>query len=104
MRNTLLFLILLASSFAYGQITTPVVRANFGVDGDLRANYVQGIGVTGSADDWFNNGTLGSGRNVIDTAGAAAIIAGYNSDASPWPKRMATFFSWYESPDVYSVQ
>ena len=98
MRNTLLFLILLACSFANGQITTPVVRANFGVDADLRANYVTGIGVTGSADDWFNNGTAGTGRNVIDTTGAAAIIAGYNSDASPWPKRMATFFRGMSLP------
>jgi hypothetical protein len=60
MRNTLLLLILLTSIFANGQITTPIVKANFGVDGDLRANYLQGTGVTGSADDWFNNGTLGN--------------------------------------------
>ena len=37
MRNTLLFLILIISIFANGQITTPIVKANFGVDGDLRA-------------------------------------------------------------------
>jgi len=98
MRNTLLLLILLTSIFANGQITTPIVKANFGVDGDLRANYLQGTGVTGSADDWFNNGTLGTGRNVIDSTGAAAIIAGYNSDVSPWPKRMATFFRGMSLP------
>ena len=92
MRNTLLFIILFISIFASGQITTPIVKANFGVDADVRANFLTGTGVTGSADDWFNNGTLGSGRNVIDSTGAAAIMAGYNSDASPWPKRMATFF------------
>jgi hypothetical protein len=98
MRNTLLLLILLTSIFANGQITTPIVKANFGVDGDLRANYLQGTGVTGAADDWFNNGTLGTGRHVIDSTGAAAIIAGYNSDASPWPKRMATFFRGMSLP------
>ena len=98
MRNTLLLLILLTSIFANGQITTPIVKANFGVDGDLRANYLQGTGVTGSADDWFNNGTLGTGRNVIDSTGAAAIIAGYNADVSPWPKRMATFFRGMSLP------
>ena len=92
MRNTLLFLALLISFFANGQITTPIVKANFGVDADVRANFLTGTGVTGSADDWFNNGTLGTGRHVIDTTGAAAVIAGYNSDASPWPKRMATFY------------
>ncbi len=98
MRNTLLFLTLLTSIFATGQITTPIVKANFGVDADLRANYLQGTGVTGSADDWFTNGTLGTGRHVIDTTGAAAIIAGYNSDASPWPKRMATFYRGMSLP------
>lgn len=98
MRNTLLFLILLTSFFANGQITTPIVKANFGVDADVRANFLTGTGVTGSADDWFNNGTPGSGRNVIDSTGAAAIIAGYNSDASPWPKRMATFYRGMSLP------
>jgi len=98
MRNTLLFLILFVSLFANGQITTSVLRANFGVDADLRANYLQGTGITGSADDWFNNGTPGSGRNVIDSTGAASIIAGYNSDASPWPKRMATFYRGMSLP------
>jgi len=98
MRNTLLFIILLISIFADGQITTPIVKANFGVDADVRANFLTGTGVTGSADDWFNNGTLGTGRHVIDTTGAAAIIAGYNSDASPWPKRMSTFFRGMSLP------
>ena len=98
MRNTLLFLILLASFSSKGQITTPVVRANFGVDGDLRPNYLTGTGVTGSGDDWFNDGTAGTGRHVIDTAGAAGIIKGYNTDASPWPKRMATFFRGMSLP------
>jgi hypothetical protein len=98
MRTLLLFLILIISIAATAQITTPVVRANFGVDGDLRANYLTGTGVTGSADDWFHDGTAGTGRHVIDTAGAAAIIKGYNTDASPWPKRMATFFRGMSLP------
>ena len=91
MRNILLYLILLSSFYTEAQITTPIVKANFGVDGDLRANYVTGTGVTGAGDDWFNNITGAAGRNVIDTTGAAAIIKGYNSDVSPWPKRMASF-------------
>jgi hypothetical protein len=100
MRTILLLLFLIITSiFAVAQITTPVVRANFGVDGDLRANYVTGTGVTGAGDDWFNDITgLTSGRNVIDTAGAAAIIKGYNTDASPWPRRMATFFRGMSVP------
>jgi hypothetical protein len=91
MKLTILFLILLAPFLSKAQITTPVVKANFGVDADLRANYFNGA-ITGSGDDWFNNGTAGSGRHVIDTTGAAAIIAGYNSDVSPWPRRMASLY------------
>ena len=48
MRTILLAFFLLTSVVASAQITTPVVRANFGVDADLRANYVTGIGVTGA--------------------------------------------------------
>ena len=100
MRPNLLFVILLliVPFVTNAQITTPVVRANFGVDGDLRANYLTGTGITGSADDWFNNGTAGTGRYVIDTTGAAAIVAGYNSDVSPWPKRMTSFYRGMSLP------
>src|SRR6266496_2476838 len=100
MKPNLLFviLILITPFVTNAQITTPVVRANFGVDGDLRANYLTGTGITGSADDWFNNGTAGTGRYVIDTTGAAAIVAGYNSDVSPWPKRMTSFYRGMSLP------
>jgi hypothetical protein len=101
MKQSILFLILLAPFFSTAQITTPVVKANFGVDGDLRANYFNGV-ITGSGDDWFNNGTAGTGRHVIDTTGAAAIIAGYNSDVSPWPKRMASLYRPMSLP-TYTV-
>ena len=98
MRKTILSLILITPFFATAQITTPVTRANFGVDGDLRANYLTGTGIIGAGDDWFNNGTAGTGRHVIDTTGAAAIIAGYNTDASPWRKRMASFYRGMSLP------
>jgi hypothetical protein len=35
---------------------------------------------------------------VIDTTGAAAIVAGYLSDVSPWPKRMAPLFRSMSRP------
>jgi hypothetical protein len=112
MKQSILYLILLAPFLVTAQITTPVTRANFGVDGELRANYTwtsgSGYIITGAGDDWFNNGTAGSGRHVIDTGanasspGAAAIIAGYNSDASPWPKRMASFYKGMSLP-TYTI-
>jgi hypothetical protein len=79
------------------QITTPIIKAAFGVDADLRTNFFNGFVQTGN-DDWFNNGTAGTGNYVIDTTGAAAIVAGYLTDASPWPKRMAPLFRSMSRP------
>ena len=97
MKLTILFLILLAPFLSNAQITTPVTKANFGVDADLRANFFNGA-ITGSGDDWWNNGTAGSGRNVIDSTGAAAMIAAYNADVSPYPKRMSSFYRTMSLP------
>lgn len=85
------------SVFISAQITTPIIKAAFGVDADLRANYFNGFVQSGN-DDWFNNGTAGTGFFVIDTTGAASVIAGYLSDVSPWPKRMAPLFRSMSKP------
>ena len=85
------------SVFISAQITTPIIKAAFGVDADLRANYFNGFVQSGN-DDWFNNGTAGTGFFVIDTTGAAAIVAGYLSDVSPWPKRMAPLYRSMSRP------
>ena len=84
------------------QITTPIIKAAFGVDADLRANYFNGFVQSGN-DDWFNNGTAGTGNFVIDTTGAASIVAGYLSDASPWPKRMAPLYRSMSRPQFTIV-
>src|SRR5438034_527583 len=64
MKTFLRLLIFIGPLFSQAQITTPVVKANFGVDADLRANYFNGL-ITGSSDDWFNNGTAGT--NTTDS-------------------------------------
>src|SRR5687768_140803 len=92
----ILFL-LISPLFFYGQITTPAINARFGVDGELRANYFNGL-VTSGNDDWFNNGTAGTGEFVIDTTGARAIINAYNADASPWTNRMSSFYRTMSKP------
>ena len=84
------------------QITTPIIKAAFGVDADLRANFFNGFVQSGN-DDWFNNGTAGTGNFVIDTTGAAAIVAGYLSDASPWPKRMKPLYRSMSRPQFTVV-
>jgi hypothetical protein len=106
MKQSILFLILLAPFLGSAQITFPTTRANFGIDGDLRANFFNGT-ILGSGDDWFNNtntvGCLTCGRQVIDTSGASAVVAGYNTDASPWPRRMASMYRSMSVPTFTTV-
>ncbi len=74
------------------QIVVATVRANFGVEADVSANFYNNT-TTPAVDDWFNNGYTGSGRGVIDTNGAAAIVSRYFSNPasrnSSFAKRMA---------------
>ncbi|MBK5272265.1 MAG: hypothetical protein JJE22_14750, partial [Bacteroidia bacterium] len=98
MKNLVLTVfITVTSQMLFAQITTPIVKANFGVDADLKSNFFNNV-VTSSGDDWFNNGTAGTGNFVIDTTGAAALAASYLSDASPWPSRMSSFYRSMSQP------
>ncbi len=98
MKRGLLILFLAGHLGTGAQITTPIIKARFGIDADLRANYFNGLVQTGN-DDWFNLvATDTSGKAVIDTAGAAAMIAGYLADVSPWPKRMASYYRTMSRP------
>lgn len=69
-------IILLFPLFLCAQITSPVIRANFGLDADVRSNFFNLAALAGN-DDWFRNGAAGSGVFVIDTTGAGAIVSGY---------------------------
>ena len=99
--KTLLPLILFISFslFARSQITTPVIRANFGVDAELRANYYDGFVRQGN-DDWFADGTAGNGRHVIDTNGAHAMAQRYLIDPS---YRKLPFFRTMSVPQMSVV-
>ena len=80
------------------QVTTPVIKANFGVDGDLRANFFNGSVLNGN-DDWFiNNGFPGEG--IIDTTGAASILSRYASDPN---SRKQSFFRGMRFPQFAVV-
>src|SRR5688572_2729273 len=76
----LLITLLVATATSYSQVFTPVQKANFGVDGELRSNMF-GIPPAPGTDDWFNNST-GSGQYVIDVTDAATILARYSWDAA----------------------
>lgn len=83
-----------------GQITTPAIRANFGVDADLRSNFYNGLVQSGN-DDWFRlPGSFGTGEFMIDTTGAAAIIAGYISNPN---SRKLPFFRNMRFPAYSTV-
>src|SRR5258707_13071247 len=83
----------------YTQITSPVIRANFGVDGDMRSNFFNGFVQSGN-DDWFSlPGSVGTGQFMIDTAGAAAMVANYAINV---PFRRSTFVRTMRYP-VFSV-
>src|SRR5258706_14544820 len=82
MKKSLLYLLLgqLLSQIVFAQITTPIIKANFGIDADLRASFFNGALQSGN-DDWFKMpGIAGTGEGVIDTTGAAAIVARYAID------------------------
>ena len=85
-------IIIVSGQLASAQIIVATVRANFGVEADVSANYYNNT-TTPAVDDWFNNGYAGTGRGVIDTNGAAAIVAGYFSNPATrnlaFAKRMA---------------
>ena len=94
-----LILFLTFSLFARSQITTPVIRANFGVDAELRANYYDGFVRQGN-DDWFADGTTGAGRHVIDTIGAYAMAQRYLIDPN---YRKLPFFRTMSVPQMSVV-
>ncbi|HPG11828.1 MAG TPA: T9SS type A sorting domain-containing protein [Chitinophagaceae bacterium] len=91
-----LFLPILTAS----QITTPVIKANFGIDADLRCNYYNGFVQSGN-DDWFKlPGSVGTGQFIIDTTGASAIVAGYVSNPS---SRQLPFYRTMRFPPYSTV-
>ena len=79
----LFFLFFFLYKIVGAQITTPIVKAGFGVDADLRGNYVNGF--VQVSEDWFSNSSLAPGQtisHVIDTTGAAAMAARFATDAA----------------------
>jgi len=94
----LVCIILAFGHSAISQITTPQIKANFGVDGELRANFYNGFVVNGN-DDWFSN-IAGTGRGIIDTTGASYILSRYTSFPA---SRMQPFFRGMRFPQFSVV-
>jgi hypothetical protein len=75
-----LCLMLVNGQITYAQITSPQIRAGFGIDADLSSNFFNNVVQSGN-DDWFTN-TAGTGISVIDTTGAAQLISQYLSNTN----------------------
>src|SRR5690606_29314410 len=76
----IVFLSIFAGLASRAQITTPIMKSGFGVDGELRTNFFNNIAQSGN-DDWFRFiPSFGTGRFVIDTTGAAALMSEYNTN------------------------
>jgi hypothetical protein len=90
-----MYFVLAAFSSSYAQITSPAIRANFGVDADLRANFFDSFVEAGS-DDWFRN-NAGPGNFIIDTTGAAYLMSQYSSKPAV---RMYPFFRGMRYPQL----
>jgi hypothetical protein len=51
MKTVLLFALLLITLTSFTQITTPIIKAGFGVDADLKGRMLNGALQT--SDDWY---------------------------------------------------
>jgi hypothetical protein len=96
--NLLLLVISTFINSLAAQITIPAVKANFGVDAELRTGFFTG-NVISTSDDWFKNSKLAAGQFIIDTAGAAGIVANYTNN----PASRMLSFSRLMKPAFYSV-
>lgn len=72
----------------HAQVTSPEIKAGFGVDADLRSNFFNSA-LQGGNDDWFSNIIGGTGQFIIDTTGAGFIISRYITQPGT---RMLPFF------------
>lgn len=81
-----IILILLMAMLAIGgnaQVITPSVEAKFGIDADAQSNiFINTSSPCSDCDDWWYDQLQNGGNSlfVIDTTGAASIVAGYLSN------------------------
>lgn len=97
---SLFLIVALTNQTLTAQITTPQKKARFGVEADLRSNFYNGFLEVGS-DDWFSMNNItgaGVGEYIIDTTGAASILALYNSQPAT---RNYPFFRNMRYPQFY---
>jgi hypothetical protein len=81
MKKFYTFLLLVSLiQISMGQITTPVIKANFGVEADLFSRYFNNAASPDSDDWWYGAGLTGTGDYIIDTTGAAAIVSAYSTN------------------------
>jgi hypothetical protein len=76
--ESLTFLLLVASTtWIQAQVSSPIIKGKFGVDGDVQNNWFNNGALAGNDDWYFKNGSSSSSVFVIDTTGAANIVTQY---------------------------
>ncbi|MDO9376710.1 MAG: T9SS type A sorting domain-containing protein [Ferruginibacter sp.] len=98
MKKLLPLVFVLCSQLVHSQVTVAITKANFGIEADLAANFYKGLPQP-AVDDWFGRGYVGTGQAIIDTTGAAAIVAEYYSTPAT---RMKSFYRLMR-PAPYSL-
>jgi hypothetical protein len=108
MKTFLPFILIIVTLTSSAQITTPVMKAGFGVDGELKGRIYDSRlaffdATLATGDDWFvypgTSGTSSNGTLVIDTTGAAAILQAYSTNVAT---RYNTFYRGMNRPP-YSI-
>lgn len=85
------------------QVPFPTTQGKFGIEADAQADMFMGVNSPCSdCDDWFFKQVPNGGNSlfVIDTTGAAAILAGYQSDPAT---RNIPFYRKMSYPSFYQT-
>jgi hypothetical protein len=98
MKKLLPLVFILCSYLVNAQVTVAITKANFGIEADLTCNFYKGLPQP-AVDDWFSQGLVGTGQGIIDTTGAAAIVAGYYTN----PASRMKSFSKLMRPAPYTI-
>ncbi|WP_205513579.1 T9SS type A sorting domain-containing protein [Longitalea arenae] len=104
MKKIVLILLMAKCAYVgYSQVITPTVQGKFGIDADAQSNmFVTTSSSCNDCDDWFFK-QVPNGNNsmfVIDTTGAGAILAGYQSNAAT---RNIPFYRKMGYPSFYQT-
>ena len=72
MKTPLLLISFFFTLTSFAQITTPIIKAAFGVDADLKSNYFNGFVQSGN-DDWYSPTSISGSSWILGTPNKAYL-------------------------------